>query len=383
MASIGMMRPSMVAQNFPTAPKFTEKNLPDLAGKVYFVTGANAGVGKELTHILYAKNAVVYMACRSEAKCQATIDEITATVPGSTGQLHYIHIDLGDLRTVKPAAEAFLARESRLNVLFNNAGVMLPPSAKATTVQGFDLQLGTNTVAPFLLTQLLTPVLAATAKAEPQEAAVRVVWVASMAAELYSEHYGLDPSNLRGTSYTHPPSDPLVLYGNSKAASYLHSVEYARRHRDDGIVSTAVNPGNLDSDLYRTVGGSSSDQSKGAKPQQEEVGLGFLQKISLGMFRSFMLHPPVYGAYTELFAGLSPEVTLAKSGSWSRSLFSIDVFPWSKTPADEQSVPGVASSTSARTSPTTASPRSRAAAAAPRRSGTGPWNRSSPSCELP
>lgn len=320
MASIGFIRPSMIAQNLPlAAPKFTEKNVPNLAGKVYLITGANAGVGKELTRILYTQNATVFMGCRSQAKCEKAIGEVKTAVPSSTGALHFLQLDLGDLRTIKPAAESFLAQSKRLDVLFNNAGVMLPPSEKATTVQGYDLQLGTNTVAPFLLTQLLTPVLQATAKEEKaagNPASVRVVWVASMAAELYSGKNGVDTTNLRmgSKTYTQPITDPLTLYGNSKAGTYLHSVEYARRHKDDGIVSVAVNPGNLDSDLYRTVGGR---QEEGKPAQQEQdVGLSWFQRFGLKMFRTHMLHPPVYGAYTELFAGLSPDVTLAKSGSW-------------------------------------------------------------------
>lgn len=319
MASIGFIRPSMMAQNIMIpAPKFTEKNLSNLAGKVYLITGANAGVGKELTRILYTQNATVFMGCRSQAKCERAMEEVKAAAPSSTGALHFVQIDLGDLRTIKPAAESFLSKSKRLDVLFNNAGVMLPPNEKTSTVQGFDLQLGTNTVAPFLLTQLLTPVLQATAKEEKAAGhsdSVRVVWVASMAAELYSGKNGVDMDNLPmgKKTYTNPVTDPLELYGNSKAGSYLHSVEYARRHKADGIVSVAANPGNLDSDLYRSVGG--RDEEKPA-PQEQEVGLGWFQRVSLKMFRSHFLHPPVYGAYTELFAGLSPDVTMEKSGSW-------------------------------------------------------------------
>lgn len=299
------MRPSMLAQNFPSAPKFTEANVPDLAGNVYIVTGANAGVGKELARLLLGKNAVVYMACRSEAKCKAAIDEITKTTP-STGRLEFLHLDLGDLTTVKPAAESFLARESKLNVLFNNAGVMLPPVTMTATTQGHDVQLGTNCVGPFLFTELLTPVLKATAT---PEVPARVVWVSSMATELYSETGGVDMANLVGKTYTKAPTDPMVLYGNSKAGNYLHSTEYARRHRADNIVSVAANPGNLDSDLYRTMHTKSPETNT-------ETGANFTTKISMKVFTRFMLHPPVHGAYTELFAGLSPEVTMEKTGAW-------------------------------------------------------------------
>ncbi|CAK7239903.1 MAG: short-chain alcohol dehydrogenase [Sporothrix thermara] len=317
MASLGHLRPSVIAQNFPSAPKFTEKNLPNLAGKVYLITGANAGVGKELTRILYAQNARVYMACRSESKCQKAIDDIKAAVPSSAGALGYIHVDLGDLRSIKPAAEAFAAQENKLDVLFNNAGVMLPPVEQKTTVQGYDMQLGTNTVAPFLLTQLLTPALKAAAT---PEAPSRVVWVSSIAAEVYSGKNGIDMATLPAGSktYSRPITDPMMLYGNSKAGNYLHSVEYARRHRDDNIISVAANPGNLDSDLYRSIGGN----EQGKRQETKDVGLGLFSRLGTQMFVKYMLHPPVYGAYTELFAGLSPEVTMAKSGSW--------IAPWGR-----------------------------------------------------
>ncbi|CAK7271416.1 short-chain alcohol dehydrogenase [Sporothrix epigloea] len=318
MASYGLLRPSMIAQNFPPSPKFTEKNLPDLTGKVYLITGANTGVGKALTRILYAQNAKVYMACRSESKCQAAMEDIKTAVPSSGGALHFIHIDLGDLRSIKPAAEAFLAREGKLDVLFNNAGVMLPPIKQRTTVQGYDFQLGTNTIGPFLLTRLLTPALKAAAT--PQVPS-RVVWVASMATELYSGKNGIDMATLAAGSKTYSPpiTDPMMLYGNSKAGNYLHSVEYARRHRADGIISVAANPGNLDSDLYRTIGGS----QQGNAQEAEDVGeLGLISRIIIKVFRRCMLYPPVYGAYTELFSGLSPDVTMEKSGSW--------IAPWGR-----------------------------------------------------
>jgi retinol dehydrogenase-12 len=94
-------------------------------------------------------------------------------------------------------------------------------------------------------------------------------------------------------------SQPFIIrYGISKAGNYLHAVEYAKRYKADGIVSVALNPGNLSSDLYREQG----------------AIIGFL-------LRHTILHPPVFGAYTEMYAGLSPEVTLERSGEWSKSRF--------------------------------------------------------------
>lgn len=95
-----------------------------------------------------------------------------------------------------------------------------------------------------------------------------------------------------------PPA--LIRYTISKAGNYLHGVEYAKRYKADGVVSVALSPGNLDSDLYREQG----------------AIFGFI-------LRHTLLYPSVFGAYTEIFAGLSPEVTLERSGEWSKSLAGI------------------------------------------------------------
>lgn len=259
-------------------------------GQVYIVTGANSGVGKELAHILYSKDAKVYVAARSEEKAAKAIEEIKERSPRSAGELAFIHLDLADLTTIKASAQAFLSRESKLDVLFNNAGVMDPPEG-AKTAQGYDMQLGTNNVGTFMFTQLLAPTLVATAKAEPS-GTVRVVWVSSSATEIFGPTGGVELDNL---DY-HNERSSSIKYGISKAGNYLHSTEFAKRYRDDGVVSVSLNPGNLDSQLFRTQG-------------------WILQRA----LRLLALYPPIYGAYTELFAGLSSDVTLEKSGDWSES----------------------------------------------------------------
>ncbi|KAI4671983.1 uncharacterized protein J4E78_000482 [Alternaria triticimaculans] len=162
------------SQFFPPAPAFTETSLPNLSGKVYIVTGASAGIGKELSRLLYTHHATVYIAARSAEKAHAAISYIKEACPDSKGTLHYLHLDLDDLSGIKASAESFLAKESRLDVLFNNAGVMVPPVG-STTKQGYELQLGTNCVAPFLFTKLLTPILLETVKKEAK-GSVRVIW---------------------------------------------------------------------------------------------------------------------------------------------------------------------------------------------------------------
>lgn len=109
-------------QFFPPKPRFTDKDVSaNLQGKVYIVTGANCGMGDELSRVLYAKNAKVYVACPSEEKATKAIAHIRKTAPKSKGKLVFLSLDLNK---VKAAAQGFLEQESKLHVLFNNAGLM-------------------------------------------------------------------------------------------------------------------------------------------------------------------------------------------------------------------------------------------------------------------
>ncbi|KAL9107244.1 MAG: hypothetical protein Q9227_007868 [Pyrenula ochraceoflavens] len=283
---------NFLSQTFPPKPTFTETNVGDLKGKVYIVTGGSSGVGKEVAQILYAKNGKVYVAARSESKIKDAISDIKSKVKESSGDIVPLLLDLGDLTTIKKSANEFLSKEDRLDVLFNNAGVMIPPQG-SKTAQGYDMQLGTNNVGPFLFTQLLTTRLVETAKVAPA-GSVRVTWVSSSAAFLGTPTGGLELDNL---DYKRDKSAGYK-YGISKAGNVLHAYEYARRHKADGVVSTSLNPGNLKSELQRHV---------------PMVGKLILKLI---------LYPTVNGAYTELFAGLSPEAGMEKTGAW--------IAPWGR-----------------------------------------------------
>ena len=139
--------------------------------------GGYAGCGKELSKILYGKNGTVYVAGRSKEKADAAIEEINKAHPSSDGKLEFLKVDLADLASVKASADDFLNREQRLDVLTNNAGVMIPPVG-SKAAQGHELQMGTNVLGPFLFTQLLTPLLQKTAASSPP-GSVRVTWAAS------------------------------------------------------------------------------------------------------------------------------------------------------------------------------------------------------------
>ncbi|KAI0191192.1 hypothetical protein EV127DRAFT_428846 [Xylaria flabelliformis] len=282
---------SAVYQLWPGKPTYTEDDIADLSGKVYIVTGANTGIGKESARVLYSKNATVWVAARNTEKGANAIASIKEAHPSSDGRLELLHLDLSDLSTIKSSVETFLAREKRLDVLFNNAGVMFPPHG-SKTAQGYELQLGTNCLGPFLFTQLLTPILINTAKTAAK-GSVRVVWTSSSAAEHLNPRGGIDLDNLdykRDVMYA-------WKYGISKAGNYYHATEYARKHGDDGIVSVALNPGNLKTELDRNC-------------NSFEM-----------LFRNATTYPTINGAYTTLFAGISDEVK-ENSGAW--------IVPWGR-----------------------------------------------------
>jgi NAD(P)-dependent dehydrogenase (short-subunit alcohol dehydrogenase family) len=92
--------------------------------QVAVVTGGYSGIGFELTKLLYQKNCTVYIAGRRSEEAYKAMVAIKAFSPMSSGRLEFLHLDLADLSTIKPSAAEFLSKEKRLDVLWNNAGVM-------------------------------------------------------------------------------------------------------------------------------------------------------------------------------------------------------------------------------------------------------------------
>ena len=240
--------------------------------------------------MLYSKNGKVYMTARSEEKAAKAIEDIRAAVPKSSGSLVPLVLDLADLTTIKASADRFLNNETRLHTLFNNAGYMGPEKDAERTPQGYEMHLGVNCLGPFLFTKLLAPTLVATAKDESVPPnTVRVVFLSSFAAELFAEkNVGIDMKNL---DY-HADKPAKYRYGVSKAADWAYAVELSRRYKGEGIIGLGVNPGNLRSDLFR-------HQSR-------------IFRLLTGPAN----YPVINGAYTQLWAGLSPEVTADKPGSY-------------------------------------------------------------------
>ncbi|VDB92602.1 unnamed protein product [Peniophora sp. CBMAI 1063] len=257
---------------FPPKPKWGVEDIPDLSGKVMIVTGGNAGVGKETVKALLLHNAKVYMASRNSEKARAAIDELRQ----ETGkEAIFMQLDLSDLESIKQAAAVFLSQETVLHVLFNNAAVMACPISDLTK-QGLDMQLGTNVLGHFYLTQLLMPALLAVNANDSREKA-RIVITSSSANYLTTLDLGCFEDNPKRRSM-----QPMDLYNQSKHANVIHARELARRYGDQ-VVTTSVNPGNLRTDLQRYLSG--------------------IQKSLI----SKILYPAPYGALTQLYAGTAPE----------------------------------------------------------------------------
>lgn len=261
-------------QGFPPKSKFTVDDIPDLTGKVMIVTGGNTGIGKETVKALLAHNAKVYMASRNQEKAEAAINDLKS----ETGkEAIFLKLDLASLKSVKAAAEEFKNKETQLHVLFNNGGVMFPPPNQFTE-DGYDLEFGTNAIGHFYLTKLLIPLLKEGAKTSPDGKA-RIVTTSSIMHVFVN---GLDFDTFKDGPARRNKFKKL-LYPQSKYGDIVLSTELARRYGEDGIVSTVVNPGNLDSDLTR-----------------------HMNLISY-LILSIILHPVPKGALTQLWAGTSQE----------------------------------------------------------------------------
>ena len=130
---------------------WTEADVPGQGGRTAVVTGANSGLGFEAARVLAERGAAVVLACRDLGKAKDAVDQISAAAPGS--KLSTVRLNLGSLASIREAAEELRAGHDRLDLLINNAGLMMTPRGR--TEDGFELQLGTNHLGHFALTGLL------------------------------------------------------------------------------------------------------------------------------------------------------------------------------------------------------------------------------------
>ncbi|UGT55142.1 oxidoreductase [Nocardia asteroides] len=193
--------------------------IPDLTGRTAVVTGANSGLGLATVEALARAGANVVLAVRNPLRGE----EAVQTVTGARGPMEVRPLDLTDLSSINQFASEW---EGNIDLLINNAGIMNVP--ESSTKDGFELQLGTNHLGHFTLTNLLLPYITD-----------RVVTVSSLAHKASGARIHFDNLNLTG-EYA-----PFAAYGQSKLANLLFTLELQRRLTAAGspVRSLAAHPG--------------------------------------------------------------------------------------------------------------------------------------------
>jgi len=256
--------------------RWTAADLPNLSGKVFVVTGGNSGLGLETAREPARKGGRVVIACRDAARAERALMQLRADV--AEASVEAMDLDLASLASVRAFADAFRARHHRLDALCNNAGVMTLPYRK--TLDGFEMQLGTNHLGHFALTGRLLDVLCATRGA-------RVVNVSSAMHRFGRIHFD-DLQSER--SYA-----KWRAYGQSKLANLLFTYELARRAEKAGfeLASVAARPGYAATNLQF------------AGPRME--GAVWMERLSLLGNRLFA-QTAAMGALPILYAAAAPGV---------------------------------------------------------------------------
>jgi NAD(P)-dependent dehydrogenase (short-subunit alcohol dehydrogenase family) len=275
---------------------FDPSSPPDLSEKVYLVTGGNAGIGCETVRFLAAKNATVYMGCRSPEKGNAAIASIKSRVPTAT--IHLLILDHMNLSSVVSAAKELATKEERLHGLINNAGIMAVPFAKSQ--DGYESQWQTNYLAHALLTHHLLPLLLSTARTS-QPGGVRIINISSMGHN-FAPKKGIDFADInqeKGSIWTR--------YGQSKLGNILNATELNHLYGPKGIKkaegeiwSMALHPGSIYTDL-----------NKNARFAGPVSGIVAKTLNALGVYI-----PVDEGAYTSVYCATSEAVRPEMSGDY-------------------------------------------------------------------
>ena len=203
----------------------------DLHGKRVLVTGVSSGIGVETARALAAHGANVIGAARDLAKAEAAGKEVHKAAKDANGTFELVQLDLGNLASVRACADTLLAQGRPLDVIIANAGVMATPFGH--TVDGFETQFGTNHLGHFVLVNKLVSLMTA----------------GSRLVNLSSAGHRFANVDLKDPSFETTPYQPFLAYGRSKTANILFTVEFDRRHREQGIRAAAVHPGAMQTEL--------------------------------------------------------------------------------------------------------------------------------------
>lgn len=258
---------------------WSTKDIPDLSGKTAAITGVTGGLGINTAIELGRHGASLIVTARDDAKAATALERIARDAPGTPVEV--VELDLADLRATKSAAEALSNAIDHLDILINNAGVMATP--KRLTVDGFELQIGTNHLGHFAWTGTLWPLL--------RRSDTRVVTVASFA---HSWVKGIDVRSLT-TEGSPRRYRRWQSYGESKLANLLFMLELDRRLKNHGLAGQSVgaHPGYASTNL--TAAG---------------PGLGRTSLPAMGMHQisKVIAQPAAMGAWPILMAATDPHL---------------------------------------------------------------------------
>ncbi|XP_076827964.1 retinol dehydrogenase 12, like isoform X2 [Brachyhypopomus gauderio] len=257
----------------------------NLDGKTVVITGANTGIGKETAIDLAKRGARVIMGCRNVEKGDAAVKEVIK-VSGNQDVICK-KLDLADSSSIKEFAQAINSEEKHVNILINNAGVMVCPYEK--TADGFEMQIGVNHMGHFLLTFLLIDQLKRSAPA-------RIINVSSMAHKWGT--INLDDINSE-KSY-----DKSKAYSQSKLANVLFTRSLAKKLQGSGVSVYALHPGVVQTELWRH--------------------LSRVQQAVMWMAKPFT-KTSVQGAQTTIYCAVAPELEKETGKYYSTSPLSANL----------------------------------------------------------
>eukprot|EP00095_Tigriopus_kingsejongensis_P012076 maker-scaffold60_size442463-snap-gene-2.15 protein:Tk12076 transcript:maker-scaffold60_size442463-snap-gene-2.15-mRNA-1 annotation:"retinol dehydrogenase 13-like" len=248
--------------------------------KLVVITGGNTGIGKETVRNLAGRGARVIILCRDLDKANGVLQELGPC----EGTVEVQELDLSSVASIKARAHSLLTANMPIDILINNAGVMLTPEAK--TVDGFELQFMTNHLGHFLLTFMLLPLLEKSARLGQDP---RVIMVSSVAHAWGSMHW-------EDLNWNRTPYNSLQAYAQSKLANILHAKYLARRLKGSKISVFCLHPGIVDTNLMKHV----------------ETSLILRLMSPIGRW---VIKTPKQGAETTLYCALEDSI-LNRSGSY-------------------------------------------------------------------
>lgn len=242
-----------------------------MKGKICLITGTSSGIGEATAIGLAKMDATIVAIMRDSDKSRKALGEIKAKSGKDSSSIIHIPADLSSQRSVRDLARDFDKRFDRLDVLVNNAGIV--QFGRSLTVDGMETTFAVNVLAPFLLSNLLLEKLKTSAPS-------RIVNVSSAA----SDRANIDFDNLLGEKRY----SMMGLYGQSKLALNLITVEFSRRLAGSGVTANYLHPGVIRTNLGE----------RGANP---------IFKAFAKLFKIFMASPEK-GARTSIYLASSPEI---------------------------------------------------------------------------